>query len=213
MKVFLGARGPKKAESAAQKLSGEGLDVVPRAVDVSEDESVGGLADELEELGEAGRASRQRRHQLRLRTVDEQRESRDGSRDREDEPLRRLGRLQALLPLLRASEHGRIVNVSSEAGSSFTSLGGMASVGGVLPAYTVSKAVLNAFTVTLAADLKDTGILVNAVCPGLVATSPEAEAAGGRSASEGAASAMWAATRADDVPTGGYFRDGKPLPR
>jgi len=81
----------------------------------------------------------------------------------------------------------------------------------VLPAYTVSKTALNAFTVKLAADLKDTNILVNAVCPGLVATSPEAEAAGGRPVPEGAASVVWATTLPDDGPTGGYFRDGEPL--
>ncbi|CAA9451176.1 MAG: hypothetical protein AVDCRST_MAG78-3416 [uncultured Rubrobacteraceae bacterium] len=52
MKVFLGARDPKKAESAAQELSGEGLDIVPRTVDVSEDESVGRLAAGLKEFGE-----------------------------------------------------------------------------------------------------------------------------------------------------------------
>jgi NAD(P)-dependent dehydrogenase (short-subunit alcohol dehydrogenase family) len=119
---------------------------------------------------------------------------------------------EALLPLVRASEHGRIVNISSEAGSSFTSPRGMASVGGVLPAYTISKAALYAFTVNLAADLKDTNILVNAVCPGLVATSPEAEATGGRSVPEGAASVVWAASLPDDGPTDGFFRDGKPLP-
>ncbi len=86
------------------------------------------------------------------------------------------------------------------------------SVGGVLPSYTVSKTALNAFTVKLAAELEDTGILVNAVCPGLVATSPEAEAAGGRPVPEGAASVVWAATLPDGGPTGGFFRDGKPLP-
>jgi len=87
----------------------------------------------------------------------------------------------------------------------------MASVGGVLPAYTVSKAALNAFTVKLAADLKNSGILVNAVCPGLVATSPEAEAAGGRPVPEGAASVVWAVTLPDDDSTGGFFRDGEHL--
>jgi NAD(P)-dependent dehydrogenase (short-subunit alcohol dehydrogenase family) len=118
---------------------------------------------------------------------------------------------EALLPLLRASDHGRIVNVSSEAGSSFTSPGGMASVGGVLPAYTVSKTALNAFTVKLAADLKDTNILVNAVCPGLVATSPEAEPAGGRPVPEEAASVVWATTLPDHNLTGSFFRDAEPL--
>ena len=88
----------------------------------------------------------------------------------------------------------------------------MASLWKVLPAYTVSKAALNTFTVKLAADLKDTNILVNAICPGLVATSPEAEAAIGRPVPEGAASVVWTATLPDAGPTGGFFRDGKPLP-
>lgn len=82
----------------------------------------------------------------------------------------------------------------------------------MLPAYTVSKAALNAFTVKLAAELKDTAILANAVCPGLVATSPEAEAAGGRPVPEEAASVVWAATLPNGGPTGGFFRDGEPLP-
>ena len=51
MKVFLGARGPEKAESATHELPREGLDVVPRTVNVSKDQSVGGLADKLEEFG------------------------------------------------------------------------------------------------------------------------------------------------------------------
>ncbi len=69
---------------------------------------------------------------------------------------------QALLPLLRASPHGRVVNVSSGAGSITTMTGAGP------PAYSVSKAALNALTRLLAADLRP--ILVNAVCPGWVAT-------------------------------------------
>ena len=59
---------------------------------------------------------------------------------------------QAFLPLLRRAEWGRIVNVSSEAGS-------LASMGSSAPAYSTSKAALNAFTRLLAAELRDTGIL------------------------------------------------------
>jgi NAD(P)-dependent dehydrogenase (short-subunit alcohol dehydrogenase family) len=68
-----------------------------------------------------------------------------------------------LLPLLRQSRHGRIVNLSSEAGS-------LASMDGGPPAYNVSKAALNALTRMLAGELRRDRILVNAVCPGWVAT-------------------------------------------
>src|SRR5690606_7819516 len=110
--------------------------------------------------------------------------------------------VQAFLPMLRKSQHGRIVNVSSEAGS-------LASMGGGTPAYSMSKAALNALTRMLAAELRSSHILVNAVCPGWVAT--DMGGSGGRPVHEGAASVVWAATLPDDGPTGGFFRDGKPL--
>ena len=109
--------------------------------------------------------------------------------------------IRASLPLLRR-RGGRIVNVSSEAGSLVSMRAGP-------PAYQVSKAALNALTRTLAGELKETGILVNSVCPGWVAT--EMGGSGGRPVAEGAASVVWAATLPDDGPSGGFFRDGKSL--
>ncbi len=109
---------------------------------------------------------------------------------------------QALLPQLRRSGHGRIVNVSSGAGS-------LATMGGGTPAYQVSKAALNAFTRTLAGELRGDGILVNAVCPGWVAT--DMGGPGGRPVEDGAASVVWAVLLPDDGPTGGFFRDGRPV--
>ncbi|MEM0962849.1 MAG: SDR family oxidoreductase [Bacteroidota bacterium] len=110
---------------------------------------------------------------------------------------------QALSPFLRESPHGRLVNVSSEAGALHALRTGT-------PAYSHSKAALNAITIMLSAALKDDGVLVNAVCPGWVRTDmggPNAH----RSVEEGAASVVWAATLPDDGPRGGFFRDGKPL--
>jgi NAD(P)-dependent dehydrogenase (short-subunit alcohol dehydrogenase family) len=110
---------------------------------------------------------------------------------------------QALIPLLRKSKHGRIVNVSSEAGS-------LASMGAGAPAYAVSKVALNALTRMLAAELRRDRILINSVCPGWVAT--DMGGPGGRPVREGAASIVWAVELPDGGPTGGFFRDGRPVP-
>jgi NAD(P)-dependent dehydrogenase (short-subunit alcohol dehydrogenase family) len=109
----------------------------------------------------------------------------------------------AFLPLLRRSDHPRLVNVSSRAGS-------LATMDGGYPAYSVTKAALNALTRVLADELRSDGVLVNAVCPGWTAT--DMGGSGGRPLAEGAASVMWAVDLPDDGPTGGFFRDGQPLP-
>ena len=109
----------------------------------------------------------------------------------------------AFLPMLRGSRHGRIVNVSSGGGS-------LTGMGAGTPAYSVSKTALNALTRILAAELRPAGILVNAVCPGWVAT--DMGGSGGRPVAQGAASVVWGVTLPDDGPTGGFYRDGQPLP-
>ena len=109
----------------------------------------------------------------------------------------------ACAPLLSASGHGRLVNVSSEGGS-------LASMGAGAPAYSTTKATLNALTCILAAELRGAGVLVNAICPGWVAT--DMGGPGGRTVAQGAAGIVWAATLPDNGPTGGFFRDGKKLP-
>jgi NAD(P)-dependent dehydrogenase (short-subunit alcohol dehydrogenase family) len=109
----------------------------------------------------------------------------------------------AFLPLLRRSAHPRVVMVSSEGGS-------LASMRGGTPAYSVSKAALNALTRTLAGDLARDRVLVNAVCPGRVAT--DMGGPGGRPVAEGAASIMFAVDLPDGGPTGTFTRDGRPVP-
>jgi NAD(P)-dependent dehydrogenase (short-subunit alcohol dehydrogenase family) len=110
--------------------------------------------------------------------------------------------IEALLPLMRASDAPRIVNVSSGAGQLSDMNGGRA-------AYRVSKAALNALTRTLASD--ERGIKVNTMCPGWVRTDMGGSAAP-RSVADGADTAVWLATLDDDGPTGGFFRDRKPIP-
>lgn len=110
--------------------------------------------------------------------------------------------IQTFLPLLRKSPHPRIVNVSSGGGA----LNGM---GGGTPAYSMTKASLNSLTLMLADELRRDRILVNAVCPGWVAT--DMGGGGGRPVADGATGIVWAAMLPDDGPSGGFFRDGKPI--
>jgi NAD(P)-dependent dehydrogenase (short-subunit alcohol dehydrogenase family) len=119
---------------------------------------------------------------------------------------------QSLLPLLRESPAGRIVNLSSVLGS--LSLHSNPSSGiydKKAFAYDASKTALNAFTVHLAQELRGTKIKVNSAHPGWVQTDM-----GGRAAplavSEGGKTSVQLATLPDDGPTGGYFHLGEPLP-
>jgi len=110
---------------------------------------------------------------------------------------------QLCIPLMKRNNYGRIVNVSSGAGS-------LHYMGSGSPAYSVSKAALNAFTRILAADLHGTGILVNSVDPGWAAT--DMGSRGGRPVEDGAKGIVWAATLPDNGPSGGFFFDGKHAP-
>ena len=97
----------------------------------------------------------------------------------------------ALLPLLRASEHPRVVNVSS-------GMGGVAEMGGWSPGYRVSKAALNAMTRMLSTELADAGIKVNSACPGFVATDMGTPMGAAKSVEDGAAGIVWLATLPDE---------------
>jgi NAD(P)-dependent dehydrogenase (short-subunit alcohol dehydrogenase family) len=113
---------------------------------------------------------------------------------------------KAFIPLMKKNSFGRIVNVSSGAGE----FEYMATSGGYWPAYSVSKTSLNALTVMLASELRDTNILVNAVCPGWVRTDMGGSNAP-RSVQEGAATPVWLATLPDGGPTGHNFFDKKQI--
>lgn len=110
----------------------------------------------------------------------------------------------ALLPVLRGSDHPRIVNVSS-------GMGGVAEMGGWVPGYRVSKAALNAMTRILSTELEGDGFLVNSACPGFVNTDMGGQWGAKKPVEDGAAGIVWLATLPDDGPTGGFFRDGKPI--
>jgi NAD(P)-dependent dehydrogenase (short-subunit alcohol dehydrogenase family) len=114
----------------------------------------------------------------------------------------------ALLPLIKKSPAGRIVNHSSILGSIANAVAGHATPS---PAYNSSKAALNMLTVYWSQQLKDTNIKVNAAHPGWVKTDLGGEGAM-LEIPEGAKTAVELALLPNDGPTGGYFHLGKTLP-
>ncbi|MEO0963962.1 MAG: SDR family NAD(P)-dependent oxidoreductase [Planctomycetota bacterium] len=114
---------------------------------------------------------------------------------------------QSLIPGMVERGRGRVVNVSSMAGSMTT---------GAAPshaAYSVSKAALNAMTVNFA-RVTDACVKINATCPGHIATrmGEMGGVAAPRTVRQGADTAVWLATLDDDGPTGGFFKDREPVP-
>ena len=213
MTVVLAARDPEKGDAAGRALAAEGLDVRPRELDVSSDESVRSLAADVE--AELGRLDVLVNNAAGYADWTETASTADLAAAHQVLETTLFGAwrtCQAFLPLLRGSAHGRIVNVSSGAGSHGDPAFGLTTNRGATASYGISKAALNALTAKLGAELEGSGILVNSVCPGLTATAPGMEAMGARPIPEGAASVVWAAVLPDDGPSGGFFRDGKPLP-
>ena len=211
--VILTARNQAKAQASAQKLIDEGLDVQARALDIGRAESVQQLATALD--GEFGRLNVLVNNAAGYVDWSETPSSADLATVAGILETNLLGAwrvTQAFLPLLRKSPHARIVNVSSGAGSHGDMGFGLTTNHGASASYGVSKAALNALTAKFAAELDGSGILINAVCPGLTATAPGMETMGARPVAEGAASVVWAAVLPDDGPSGGFFRDGQPLP-
>lgn len=119
---------------------------------------------------------------------------------------------QSVLPFLRESPSGRIVNMSSSVGSLTSILDTSSPLSEVVsPAYQSSKTAANALTVLLAKELAGTNIKVNSACPGPVKTDQN-PARGVLSVEEGADTPVWLATLPPDGPTGGFFNSRKPVP-
>jgi NAD(P)-dependent dehydrogenase (short-subunit alcohol dehydrogenase family) len=197
MRVLMGARDQAKGEAAAAALAREGGDVEAVRLDVADAAQIRALDPRLGAVdvlvNNAGVDY----------DTDQSALFADLVRVRKTFETNLFGAwamAEAVAPGMRARRWGRIVNVSSGAGS-------LTRMGPGAPGYSASKAAMNALTRLLAAELAGSGVLVNSVCPGWVATDM---GGGGRPVSEGAAGVVWAATLPDEGPTGGFFRDGRP---
>ena len=211
IQVVLTSRNSTNGEAALKKLTGDGgsiKKVVSMQLDVSSQVSVDGLLNEVEKT--FGRLDILVNNAAILSDRDDLLAS---SADLEtvkatlETNLIGAWRMcKAFIPLMKKNGYGRIVNVSSGAGE----FEYMATSGGYWPAYSVSKASLNALTVMLASELRGTNILVNAVCPGWVRTDMGGSNAT-RSVEEGAATPVWLATLPNGGPTGHNYYDKKQI--
>jgi NAD(P)-dependent dehydrogenase (short-subunit alcohol dehydrogenase family) len=213
--VLLGARDEKRGTEAAEQLKKEGLDVQFLQIDVNNEASRDSAAKFIAEkfgkldilVNNAGVA------------LDSQVPASQGTLEQwrstfETNVFSLVSLTQKLLPLIKKSDAGRIVNLSSILGSLTLNSDPNSPIGGWASgttAYDASKAALNMFTIHLANELKNTPIKVNSAHPGWVKTDM-----GGQEApleiEDGAKTSVELALLANDGPTGGHFHLGQPIP-
>ena len=213
--VLLGARDSRKGETAAEKLRKEGIDAHPIVIDVSDPESIRKAAIQVERdfgrldilVNNAGVMTDERTKKVSEQSLETWRETFATN------VFGLIATTNAFLPLLRKSEAGRIVNLSSILGSIefHAKPGSPIYESKDTPAYNVSKAAVNAYTVQLAHELKDTKIKVNAAHPGWVKTDMGGEGAV-MEIEDGAKTSVALATLGADGPNGAYLHMGEPLP-
>jgi NAD(P)-dependent dehydrogenase (short-subunit alcohol dehydrogenase family) len=213
MTLLLGARDEKSGLDARDRLSTQKLDVHFLPIDVSNQTSIQAAIGKVEDtfgrldvlVNNAGIMIDGQTRILELSLSMFQ-------NTLETNVLGPLLLSQACIPLMKANGYGRIVNVSSTLGSLNDIINPDSSYVEVqAPAYRLSKTVLNGLTVLLAKELRGTNILVNAVCPGWVHTRMGGDEAPVAPA-EAAETPVWLATLPDEGPTGGFFRQRRPIP-
>ncbi len=209
--VLVGARDAARGEAAVQTLQSEGVDARFLALDVTNQSTIEAAAQTIE--ADFGRLD------VLVNNAGVALEAAPAS-SADIEVVRRtfetnffgvVAVTQALLPLMRKSEAGRIVNVSSGLGSLTEMSNSSYQYYAVNPfGYGASKSALNAFTMSLAKELRETPIKVNSADPGYTATDLNGHS-GPQTVPEGARSAVRLALLPEDGPTGGFFEDKGPL--
>ncbi len=218
IKILLGARNEKLGKEAEASLKGEGLDVEFLLLDAADEKTHASAAKYIQEkfghldilINNSGvnlegnpenpiKPASQTPLEIYRKTF-------------ETNFFGLVALTQKLLPLIKKSDSGRIVNLSSVLGS--TTLHSQPEsiiYDAKVPAYDVSKAAVNSFTVHLAYELKDTPIKVNAAHPGWVKTDMGGENAP-MGIEDGAQTSVALALLADDGPTGKFIHLDRELP-
>lgn len=210
--VGVGARDDARREAAVASLRERGVDAFGVPLDVTDDASVAAAAQLVGE--EKGRLDVLVNNAGITGSADQMPTTIDLDTVRRAVDVNVYGVIRttnAFLPLLRNAASPRIVNMSSGVGSLTRQSANDGTTGPISVAYSPSKSFLNAVTVQYAKELADTNILINAACPGFVATDLNGFR-GTRTPEQGAAIALHLATLPDDGPTGGYFDDDGVIP-
>jgi NAD(P)-dependent dehydrogenase (short-subunit alcohol dehydrogenase family) len=205
LNVILASRDPDRGAAAVEALAQEGLTLIQHTLDVTRPEEIEAALEFVQStcgrlevlVNNAGIYLDQQASLLDLDLTDVRLTMETNFYG----PLRLC---RAFAPLMRRQQYGRIVNVSS-------GYGALSEMGAGAPAYSISKAALNALTCILADELRGGDIKVNAACPGWVHTQmggPEAP----RTPAEGADTIVWLATLPARGPSGGFFRDRRRIP-
>jgi NAD(P)-dependent dehydrogenase (short-subunit alcohol dehydrogenase family) len=203
-RAVLGARTFAKAQQAAASAESRGVTLVPIELDVTRHDTIRSAAGML--LKDFGRIDVLVNNAAILLDEGESLLNVSESHLRATFDTNLFGAIavaQAVVPAMITRKHGRIVNVSSQAGQ-------LSSMNTYAPAYSISKAALNAFTRQLAAATKGRGVLVNSACPGWVRTDMGGPGAP-RSVEQGADGIVWLATLPKSGPTGRFFSDRREL--
>ena len=210
--VGVGARDEERRNAAVEKLRAAGVDAFGVPLDLTDDASVTAAAELVQE--HAGRLDVLVNNAGITGGMPQEPTTVDLATVRTAVETNVYGVIRvtnAMLPLLRRSAAPRIVNMSSTVGSLTRQTDPGAETGPIAVAYSPSKTFLNAVTVQYARELRDTNILINAACPGYVATDLNGFR-GFRTPEQGAAIAIRLATLPDDGPTGGFFDDDGVVP-
>ncbi len=210
--VLIGARDEARGKEAAQKLKAEGVDARFVKLDVTDHGTIKRAADWIDKefgrldilINNAGIGEwNMKPSEIDLAKVREVYETNF---------FGPVALTQAMVPLLKKSKHGRVVNVSSTLGSLTLNTKPDSPIADFMAlGYCTSKSALNSMTIQFAKELKETPVKVNAICPGYCATDLNNHS-GPRTAAQGAVAAIQYATLGPDGPTGGYFNEDGRLP-